>query len=283
MNIDALKKDVLNNKKIMKIIEENNLTEEQINDSITIFLDIIEEEKNKDINYTSEINIHSNGIITRKWTPTKAGIQLENKKNFLLRNITPINFSAFPSINQKNVVKNDEFIWNEDRKELLNYFKDVILVNLKKNEYFKGVYLYGDFGVGKSFFGQSLANYLASKGKTVSYINNNDLSTHLKQLFSVGYKKTIDTLKNVDFLFIDDIGSEKNSSWMISEILFAVFSHRMENKKTTFFTSNFSYKLLEKEFGKGADVSIFKVKRLMERIEVLSVPILLKGNNWRKL
>jgi hypothetical protein len=28
---------------------------------------------------------------------------------------------------------------------------------------------------------------------------------------------------------------------------------------------------------------LFKAKRLMERIEVLSFPILLTGNNWRKL
>jgi DNA replication protein DnaC len=38
------------------------------------------------------------------------------------------------------------------------------------------------------------------------------LASHLKQLFTTGYKKTIDDLKEVDFLFIDDIGSEKNSS-----------------------------------------------------------------------
>jgi DNA replication protein DnaC len=74
------------------------------------------------------------------------------------------------------------------------------------------VYLYGDFGIGKSFFTQAIANYFASKNKTVAYINNNDLASYLKQLFSTGYKKTIDDLKNVDYLFIDDIGSEKNSS-----------------------------------------------------------------------
>jgi DNA replication protein DnaC len=53
----------------------------------------------------------------------------------------------------------------------------------------------------------------------------------------------------------------------------------MQLKKTTFFTSNFSYEKLGKEFAKGPDVSAFKAKRLMERIEVLSVPILMSGNN----
>jgi DNA replication protein DnaC len=53
----------------------------------------------------------------------------------------------------------------------------------------------------------------------------------------------------------------------------------MQVKKTTFFTSNFSYEKLGKEFTKGPDVSLFKAKRLMERIEVLSFPILLTGNN----
>lgn len=283
MDIKTIKSKVLSHKKIIKLIRENNLNEKQIDDSLLIFLDIIEEEKNKDLMYTSEMVILSNGMISRNFIPTEMGQKLEDRKNFVLRDITIMDYSLFPAKNDKQINKNNEFIWNEDRKELLNYFKKTILKKFKNNEYFKGVYLYGDFGTGKSFFSQSLANYFASKGKTVAYINNNDLANHLKQLFSVGYKKVIDTLKDVDFLFIDDIGSEKNSSWMISEILFSIFSHRMQMQKTTFFTSNFSYKQLEKEFIKGSEVSTFKARRLMERIEVLSSPILLKGNNWRKL
>ena len=233
--------------------------------------------------YTSEIEVQANGRISRKLVPTAVGQKIENKNNFILRDITVIDYSLFPSLNDKQDIKSNEFMWNEDRKKLLNYFKETILKNFKNDEYFKGVYLYGDFGVGKSFFTQAAANYFASKNKTVAYINNNDLASHLKQLFTTGYKKTIDDLKEVDFLFIDDIGSEKNSSWMVSEILFSILSHRMQVKKTTFFTSNFSYEKLGKEFTKGPDVSLFKAKRLMERIEVLSFPILLTGNNWRKL
>ena len=283
MDIDKLKKEILQNKKIIKIINNKNLTDEQIEESIPIFFDIIEDEKNVNNMYTSEIEIQSNGMIIRKLVPTIIGKKYENKNNFILRDVTVMDYLLLPAKNDKQEIKTNEFMWNEERKELLNYFKKVVLKNFKKDEYFKGAYIYGNFGVGKSFFTQSLANYFASKNKTVAYINNNDLASHLKQLFSIGYKKTIDNLKHVDFLFIDDIGSEKNSAWMISEILFSILSHRMDVKKTTFFTSNFSYKQLEKEFIKGSDVSEFKAKRLMERIEVLSVPILLKGNNWRKL
>ena len=283
MNTKKMKEEVLSDERIIKLIQDNNLNAEQIDDSIMIFLDIIEDAKDKNMMYTSEIKVHSNGIVTRKLVPTEKGELLESKNKFVLKEITVMDYSLFPAINDKASKKSNEFVWDEERKDLLNYFKKVILVNLKKNEYFKGIYLYGDFGVGKSFFTQSLANYFASRGKTVAYINNNDLANHLKQLFSVGYNKTIEKLKNVDFLFIDDIGSEKNSSWMISEILFSIFSHRMQLQKTTFFTSNFSYKQLEKEFTKGSEISLFKARRLMERIEVLSTPILLKGTNRRKL
>ena len=275
MDIEKIKQEVLNNKKIIKIIEKNNLTDAQIEESIPIFFDIIEDAKIKDMAYTSEIEVQANGRISRKLVPTAVGQKIENKNNFILRDITVIDYSLFPSLNDKQDIKSNEFMWNEDRKKLLNYFKETILKNFKNDEYFKGVYLYGDFGVGKSFFTQAAANYFASKNKTVAYINNNDLASHLKQLFTTGYKKTIDDLKEVDFLFIDDIGSEKNSSWMVSEILFSILSHRMQVKKTTFFTSNFSYEKLGKEFTKGPDVSLFKAKRLMERIEVLSFPILL--------
>ncbi|MGL4252358.1 MAG: DnaA ATPase domain-containing protein [Metamycoplasmataceae bacterium] len=283
MKIDEIKKQVLNHKKIVKLIKDNNLNEQQIEESLLIFVDIIEEEEKKDLLYTSELEIHENGMITRKLVPTEVGKRKENLNNFILRDITNINHTLTFSKNDKQGLKDNEFMWNEERKELLHYFKETILKNFQNNEYFKGTYLYGDFGVGKSFFTQAMANYFASKNQTVAYINNNDLANHLKQLFNVGYKKTIDDLKDVDFLFIDDIGSEKNSSWMISEILFAILSHRMQIKKTTFFTSNFSYKQLEKELIKGNDVSVFKAKRLMERIEVLSTPIFLKGKNLRRL
>ncbi|MGL5733163.1 MAG: ATP-binding protein [Metamycoplasmataceae bacterium] len=283
MKIDEIKKQVLSNKKIIKLIKDNNLNEQQIEESILIFFDIIEEEKNKDLLYTSELDVQDNGMVTRRIVPTEAGKRIESLNNFILRDITKMNHSLMFAKNDKQGLKDNEFMWNEERKELLHYFKETILKNFQNDDYFKGVYLYGDFGVGKSFFTQAMANYFVSKNKTVAYINNNDLANHLKQLFNVGYKKTIDDLKEVDFLFIDDIGSEKNSAWMISEILFSILSHRMQMKKTTFFTSNFSYKQLEKEFIKGSEVSGFKAKRLMERIEVLSTPIFLKGKNLRKL
>ncbi|MGL5617545.1 MAG: ATP-binding protein [Metamycoplasmataceae bacterium] len=283
MKIDEIKNQVLNHKKIIKLIKDNNLNKEQIEESILIFFDIIEEEKNKDLLYTSELEVQNNGMITRKIVPTEAGKRRENLNNFILRDITNMNHSLVFAKNDKQGLRNNEFMWNEERKELLHYFKETILKNFQNNEYFKGIYLYGDFGVGKSFFTQAMANYFVSKSKTVAYINNNDLANHLKQLFNIGYKKVIDDLKGVDFLFIDDIGSEKNSAWMISEILFSILSHRMQMEKTTFFTSNFSYKQLEKEFIKGSEVSGFKAKRLMERIEVLSTPIFLKGKNLRKL
>ncbi|MGL6125058.1 MAG: DnaA ATPase domain-containing protein [Metamycoplasmataceae bacterium] len=283
MDIREIKKQVLSNKKIVKLIEDNKLNDKQIEESLLIFFDIIQEDNDKDLLYTSEIEVKENGMVLRKMIPTEIGKKIENLNNFFLRDVTFVDHSLILAKNDKQEHKENEFTWNENRKELLHYFNRVILKNFKDDNYFKGVYLYGDFGVGKSFFTQAVANYFASKNKTVAYINNNDLANHLKQLFSVGYKKTIDTLKEVDFLFIDDIGSEKNSSWMVSEILFSILSHRMQMKKTTFFTSNFSYKQLEKEFIKGTEVSGFKAKRLMERIEVLSTPILLKGNNWRKL
>ncbi|MGL5308736.1 MAG: ATP-binding protein, partial [Metamycoplasmataceae bacterium] len=212
MNIDEIKKQVLSNKKIIKLIKDNNLNEQQIDDSILIFFEIIEEDKNKNLLYTSELDIEENGIITRKMVPTEIGKKIESLNNFILRDVTNVNHSLMIAKNDKQAFEDNVFMWNEERKELLHYFKETILKNFQNNEYFKGVYLYGDFGVGKSFFTQAMSNYFVSKGKTVAYINNNDLANHLKQLFTVGYKKTIDDLKDVDFLFIDDIGSEKNSA-----------------------------------------------------------------------
>jgi hypothetical protein len=110
MDIEKIKQEVLNNKKIIKIIEKNNLTDAQIEESIPIFFDIIEDAKIKDMAYTSEIEVQANGRISRKLVPTAVGQKIENKNNFILRDITVIDYSLFPSLNDKQDIKSNEFM-----------------------------------------------------------------------------------------------------------------------------------------------------------------------------
>jgi hypothetical protein len=110
MDIKKIKEEVLSHKKIIKLISDNNLTDAQIEESIPIFFDIIEDAKNKEMTYTSEIEIQSNGRITRKIVPTSVGQKIENQNNFILRDVTVVDYSLFPSLNDRTGIKANEFM-----------------------------------------------------------------------------------------------------------------------------------------------------------------------------
>ena len=91
---------------------------------------------------------------------------------------------------------------------------------------------------------------------------------------------TIAYLENVDLLLIDDIGAEKVSEWSRDEILGTILQTRMNNYKTTFFTSNYTIDELENHFAKDGDK--VAAARIIERIKYLCEDIAIEGENRRK-
>ena len=87
-------------------------------------------------------------------------------------------------------------------------------------------------------------------------------------------------LENVDLLLLDDIGAEKVSEWSRDEILGTILQSRMNNYKTTFFTSNYTIDELEDKLSNKTDK--VAAARVVERIKVLTDDIELKGENRRK-
>lgn len=82
--------------------------------------------------------------------------------------------------------------------------------------------------------------------------------------------------------------------WARDDFLFEVLNYRMENQKPTFFTSNFSIDLLEKNLQFTKQYNIFlttqdvfklekiKIDRLISRIKTLAKEINLTGKNKRQ-
>ena len=89
-------------------------------------------------------------------------------------------------------------------------------------------------------------------------------------------------LQNVDLLLIDDIGAESVTVWGRDEILGTILQYRMNNKLTTFFTSNLNIEELETHLSLTKD-SEDKVKsrRIIERIKQLTDDIELVSINRR--
>ena len=169
------------------------------------------------------------------------------------------------------------------RSEVLKYIKDFMKDYPNK----KGVYLYGSFGSGKSYILNATLNELSRKGLSCVSIYFPTLLKKLKDSFNkktLTYEQIYNELISCDVLLIDDIGAENNTSWSRDEVLGGILQSRMDDEKITFFTSNLTLSELESHLSE-TNVSSDKVKarRIIERIKQLSVPIVLVGENKRRV
>ncbi|WP_036268807.1 ATP-binding protein [Mesoplasma seiffertii] len=187
-----------------------------------------------------------------------------------------------------DVEKNAELFTKDEIEKRKIFLKDA-LTRLQKG-YSKGVYLYGEPGIGKTTLIKVLANHAAFKNYSVAFANVGNLINSEKNSWSETNKKAknnqfIAKFKKTDVLFLDDIGGESVSNWWRDDFLFTILNYRMEHKKITFFTSNFSMEELKENYVIKSDNSaIEKIKqnRFMERIRTLAVSFELKGKNHRK-
>ena len=149
----------------------------------------------------------------------------------------------------------------------------------------KGLYLYGDFGVGKSFMVAALAHDLSERrGVSSTLLHYPSFVIDVKNAIGDGNVKTlVDELKLSEVLILDDIGAEQSTAWVRDEILQVILQYRMQEDLPTFFTSNFNFEDLEKHFAKGKNGNdeTWEARRVMERIRYLAEETRLEGVNRR--
>ena len=149
----------------------------------------------------------------------------------------------------------------------------------------KGLYLYGDFGVGKSFMVAALAYDLSEKrGVSSTLLHYPSFVIDVKNAIGDGNVKTlVDEIKLSEVLILDDIGAEQSTAWVRDEILQVILQYRMQENLPTFFTSNFNFEELELHFAKGkhGNDETWEARRVMERIRYLAEETRLEGVNRR--
>lgn len=147
-----------------------------------------------------------------------------------------------------------------------------------------GVYIYGDCGVGKTHLSACVANALFDKGYSVLFTNVFNISKSIRATYrgkgSNSEENILFELESVDFLFIDDLGTERytdkdgEDNWL-QEKLYELFNSRLCLKKPTICTSNYSLVDLVEKRGLQP--------KIMDRIFALSSAVLqIKGDNYRQ-
>ncbi len=149
----------------------------------------------------------------------------------------------------------------------------------------KGIYFYGSLGTGKTYLSMAILNFYAKQSKKVAFVNCPNFAYQFYSSYTEDDKREVklEQMRNAYCLVLDDIGAETYSSYFRDEILFPLLNDRMEKQKLTIFTSNHDIDALSNHFRfnqKGDDEAL-KSKRLMERIERLSEPLLIGGLNRR--
>lgn len=172
-------------------------------------------------------------------------------------------------------------ITDKKRVHVIKWLKE-FYDNYEKDKELKGLYLHGNFGCGKTYLISALFNELSKKRISTEIVYFPELLRDIKSDFDT-FANRIDYLENVDLLLIDDIGAEKVTEWSRDEILGTILQKRMNNYKTTFFTSNLNIEELERHLRMSnySDDEI-KARRIIERVKQLTVDMELISENKRK-
>lgn len=269
-----------------------NLSDEEILKNLPVIIKIVDEQKQCDkLDATTCINanfMHLRLIRDNKGALNFCFAPCSKEQNDLNWWINDFKFDEtklfdlpfFDKEAHKNLESNKHAI-------ITQFLKDILLSAHKKNNvYHTGIYLFGNYGVGKTLMMYSLLNSLQKEGYKVALISVPKFVQRLKDNFDNANflnKQFTQKLENIDFLVLDDIGAEQASEWFYNQYLFNLLDYRYVNKKTTLFTSNYQLKDLAKKLMFNAKLNKIDAGRVIERIKALTndQQIELKDRNYR--
>jgi primosomal protein DnaI len=183
-------------------------------------------------------------------------------------------------------LQNIDMFFDESRVRAVRAAKDFLNVYDETGQLpERGLYIYGPFGIGKSFILGALANELANrKIRTVAVYVPEFLREIKQSIQDHSLNEKIEFVKKAQVLMLDDIGAEAMSAWTRDEVLGTILQFRMAERLPTFFTSNFNFSDLEHHltYTQRGEKEAVKAARIMERIRMISTPVQLEGENRRR-
>ncbi len=274
--------EALKNPEFVKLVKKLNLTKEEAMKKTTKLLDTVAELKNcqkcRGIfmcqnAYTGHVSCleKNNEGVYSTYIPCKYQKALWKQKKSKISEEDSLHKAKMKDIDVLDKKRVKVIKWLDNFYENYDFSKNL-----------KGLYLYGNFGSGKSFLISALLNELKEKKSVeTEIIYFPEILRELKSDWEL-YEAKMRRYQTIDILCIDDIGAEKVSEWSRDEVLGTILQTRMNHNLTTFFTSNLSLKELEKHFltNEKSD-ELIKARRIMERIKQLTEEMELVSENRR--
>jgi DNA replication protein DnaC len=146
----------------------------------------------------------------------------------------------------------------------------------------KGMWLMGNTGTGKTTLGMLAAKAALAAGRTVAVYFTPKLLTQIRQTYQAtdsedAYDAFFGRLTSVDLLYIDDLGSERHTDWVVEQ-LYALVNERYENQRSMLVTSNADGDIGEGQKQLAEQIGNRTVSRL---IEICGDPHPLFGDDQR--
>lgn len=143
-----------------------------------------------------------------------------------------------------------------------------------------GIYLFGDSGTGKTHLTACMCNELINQFQECLFTNFFEISKLIRATWNKNNTSPdiIKKICEVDFLFIDDLGTEKlqrngEDNWLQDQV-FDIINKRYNNRKPTIFSSNYSLNELITDRG--------MMQKTVDRInEMSTATIKLTGSSYR--
>ena len=273
---------ILSDPQVAEFITSHQLTQHEINISLSKFNQFLLERRKYETNDATyhakgyrPILVMNEGYADVTYQETKELIEAQ-KAQAITKNINLVNLPK----SYKNITFRD-IDPTASKLAVLNILVDFVEQYPKEGQ--KGLYLYGDMGIGKSYFMAALAHEMSVLGVATTMVHFPSYVLDVKNAISTGtVKEMVDAIKLAPVLILDDIGAEQATSWVRDEVLQVILQYRMTENLPTFFTSNYSFLDLEAKWAniKGNDET-WQARRVLERVRYLANEFHLEGDNRR--
>jgi DNA replication protein DnaC len=143
-----------------------------------------------------------------------------------------------------------------------------------------GLILWGDTGVGKTFFATAIGNAIKQKGDTVVRISPAKLVEYMQGMYDTEKREHIDAIARADLVILDDLGAERDTPFS-RECLFNVVEATLNAGKPIIVTTNLADGYMRSPVNRWGDRDD-GYKRIFDRLLGACTPVNITGESHRR-